>query len=229
MKPIIGIITRPDYLKSGRNVDIIYSVIRSIIVSLGGIPFALTPPNSTIYQAEQEKEMRWNDFETLLQLCNGFVFQGGDHFYEYDLKVVNYAYEHDIPSLGICLGMQLMAYSQGGKVQKRNHSSIRHYSKNPYAHTILLDQNSLLASILGQTRFIVNSRHHDCVSSTNLTVVGISEDHVIEAIEDKTKKFFIGIQWHPEDMIAYDKITKKLWEFFLLKCKECLDENNRIN
>lgn len=49
---------------------------------------------------------------------------------------------------------------------------------------------------------------------TNLSQVAYSEDGIIEAIEDKTKKFFIGVQWHPETLIN-DKSSNKLFDEFI--------------
>ena len=53
------------------------------------------------------------------------------------------------------------------------------------------------------------------VDSTNLFVSARSTDGIIEAVEDIKKDFFIGVQWHPESMTEYDKLSRILWkEFF---------------
>ena len=55
------------------------------------------------------------------------------------------------------------------------------------------------------------------LKNTKLEVVGISHDNYIEAIEDTSKRFFIGVQWHPESMIDYDikqKNRRFLWNNF---------------
>ena len=45
----------------------------------------------------------------------------------------------------------------------------------------------------------MNSSHHQSVvDSGSLTVTGRAEDDSIEALEDPTKKFLVGLQWHPE-------------------------------
>lgn len=235
MKPIIGIVTRPDCLASGRKVDILYSKIRSIVVKFGGIPLLITPPTATVYDSnhdfliEELDQSVKDDLNILLKLCDGFIFQGGDQFYDYDLYIVNYAYEHDIPSFGICLGMQLMSYSRNGTLRPLIETEIEHYSKEAYVHRIFIHEDSKLASILGGTSFTVNSRHKEHITMTDLDIVACSSDHVIEAVEDSQKKFFVGVQWHPEDMIAYDKVMNHLWNYFLLTCKECANENDRFN
>lgn len=234
MKPIIGVITRPDHLESGNKVDVLYTNIRTCIVKYGGIPLVITPPTATIYDGKTKeetntlKEEQYKDIIPILKLCDGFVFQGGDQFYDYDLRIVDYAYLHDIPSLGICLGMQLMSCSRNGILQSHIENDC-HYSKCNYFHDIILEPNSKLASILRCQNITVNSRHHEQILATDLNVVAHSKDGVIEAVEDPKKKFFIGVQWHPEDMIAYDEVANILWKNFILVCEECADENKRIN
>lgn len=234
MKPIIGIVTRPDHLESGRKVDVVYSYVRKAIVEFGGIPLAITPLTKEIYDEKSLDETRkisleeWNDFVKILDLCDGIVFQGGDCFYDYDLKIVQYAYERNLPSLGICLGMQLMASFRHGIMGVVEDSNLHHTEKRE-AHEVMLDPNSMLASILGCSSCMVNSRHYESVESTELEIVGRARDGVIEAVEDSKKLFFIGVQWHPEDMIAYNEVMKKLWSNFLYKSKEYANENKRVN
>lgn len=231
MKPIVGIITRPDHLSSGNQVDVIYSHIRSSIVKFGGIPLAITVPTETIYDCKTSEEVcsfdsnTMNDLKSILSLCNGFVFQGGDSFYDYDIKILEYAYLNNIPSLGICLGMQLMCVYKKGQLKKIK----KHYKKKRYVHDIIIQPDSKLYSILGTEKCCVNSRHHDCVDNTNLKIVAQSKDGVIEAVEDSEKHFFIGVQWHPEDMITYDTVMRKLWRSFLIACKENVYGGTKIN
>lgn len=217
MKPIIGIITRPDQLPSGNKVDVIYRNVRTAIIKNGGIPIGITP---TTEDYESMDQNAWNDILPLLKCCHGFVFQGGDEFYNYDLKIVDYAYKNDIPSFGICLGMQLFAiYKNGTLGTVKNHNS-----KDQYVHNIIVNQNSKLATLLNNQA--VNSRHHDQILKTDMLISAYAEDGVIEAVEDPNKKFFIGVQWHAEDMIAYDEVMNSLWNDFILKCKECINETN---
>ena len=51
---------------------------------------------------------------------------------------------------------------------------------------------------------------------TNLDCVAYSEDNILEAIEDKNKKFFLGIQWHPESLLE-DIYSKRLFDYFIEK------------
>ena len=46
--------------------------------------------------------------EEALELCDGFLIQGGDNFYPYHFQVMHYAITHHKRLLGICLGHQLI-------------------------------------------------------------------------------------------------------------------------
>ena len=47
-----------------------------------------------------------------------------------------------------------------------------------------------------------------------MDTIGVSNDGVIEVIEDKKKKFFIGVEWHPETNFLNKEISKKLFNAF---------------
>ena len=150
-----------------------------------------------------------------IKKCNGFILPGGD-FKTIDFLVIKYAYENNIPILGICLGMQSMGEYFNGKLG----NTLFHYSKDNYVHDVIIDKTSKLFNILGNCIIKVNSRHKQRLINTNIKVSAISKDGIIEAIEDKSKKFFIGVQWHPESMISYDKLEKRLLDSFIKSCKE---------
>ncbi len=60
----------------------------------------------------------------------------------------------------------------------------------------------------------VNSRHERYIPYTNLDISAYSDDGIPEAIENKNKKFFIGVQWHPESLID-DIYSKRLFNAFI--------------
>jgi len=149
--------------------------------------------------------------KSLIDMCDGFILQGGADFYDVDLVIVKYLYEKNIPTLGICLGMQTMACLFNGKMDKIDN----HYSLEKYVHTINIDKSSKLFSIIKKDNILVNSRHNDYITKTNLNVSSYSD--VIESVEDINKKFFIGVQWHPESLMDENSIL--LFDNFFFSIK----------
>lgn len=146
----------------------------------------------------------------LVGLCDDIVLSGGDDFTYQDFLLVDYLYENDIPTLGICLGMQTMAkyFSDIDEIDIQNH-----LSKEKYVHSINIKKNSLLYDILQQENILVNSRHKSAIIQTDLNISALSDDYVIEAVEDTSKKFFLGVEWHPESL--NDEFSQKLFDYFV--------------
>lgn len=151
----------------------------------------------------------------LIKQCNGFILPGGDDK-TIDFKIIKYAYELDIPLLGICLGMQSIGeYFNGTLINVDNH-----YSKDNYVHEINILKSSKIYNILKQEKIKVNSRHKMKLINTDIFISAKATDGTIEVIEDKYKRFFVGVEWHPESMITYDLNSKKLLDSFIKSCKE---------
>ena len=81
-------------------------------------------------------------------------------------------------------------------------------------HNVYIEKKSKLYEIIENTEIRVNSRHIRHIPSTKLDMVAYSEDGILEAVEDKTRRFFIGVQWHPESIIE-DKYSNKLFDYFI--------------
>ena len=154
----------------------------------------------------------FNKIKKIVDMCDGIVLSGGDNFTKNDFLLVEYLYQKNIPTLGICLGMQSMAkyFSNQEEINIENHSTT-----NKYVHYINIDKNSLLYKILSNEKILVNSRHNSAIVDTKIFVSARSDDGVIEAVEDNNKKFFVGVEWHPESLD--DENTKKLFEYFVNK------------
>ncbi len=163
---------------------------------------------------KNNQEIEFRRVEKIINECQGIILPGGENYYDIDLKIVKYLYKHNIPTLGICLGMQIMALNFNGQINTLPNQN--HQKKEKYVHQIKIKEDSLLYQILETNSILVNSRHSEYIVNTNLNIVAISNDFVIEAIEDPTKSFFVGVQWHPESLFT-DIYSKKIFDYFIQK------------
>jgi putative glutamine amidotransferase len=125
-----------------------------------------------------------------------------------DLTLAKVARERGIPTLGICLGLQMMNVAAGGTLVQDIDSAIdteiRHVSKpeNRARHDIIVEQGTKLASMVPAVELNVNSSHHQAIGeiADGLRVTAHAPDGIVEGLEDPRHPFYIGVQWHPEDM-----------------------------
>jgi putative glutamine amidotransferase len=125
----------------------------------------------------------------------------------FDRALLVCARERELPFLGVCYGMQLLAVERGGKLiydlatdlpQAANHGLPEPEGRHPVA----IVPGTRLAALLGDAPASVNSRHHQAIADPGpgLRVSARADDGVIEAIEDDSAAFCLGVQWHPEGL-----------------------------
>jgi putative glutamine amidotransferase len=127
-----------------------------------------------------------------------------------ELTVARRALGDDMPILGICRGIQVLAVAAGGTLYQDIPSEIpemvghdvREYGRDHLSHEVEIDPNSLLAQSLRRTSSTVNSMHHQSVRDVpeGFIVTARAGDGVVEAIEAPGKHFVVGVQCHPEGM-----------------------------
>lgn len=110
----------------------------------------------------------------------------------------------DRPIFGICRGSQLLNVARGGTVI----GDIVDYALHHGApgepefvdEPIDIMPGTQLASILGTERVTGRSGHHQAVDTLGrgLVVAARALDGITEGIEDPGR-FYLGVQWHPED------------------------------
>lgn len=229
-KPIISIIGRVATSKSGDDTICAWEEIRLSVVKSGGIPLLILPTNDFLYNKINEvpllTEEEKKDLYSIVDLCDGIIFQGGLEWFEYDAVVFNYAFEKDIPILGICAGMQMMAcidkYDSFKDLTIPNNTAINHQEKNKkYVHSIEVIKDTLLFDIVKEKKIDVNSRHSCHIDGVkNFIISAYSPDGLIEAIEYPNKKFVLGLQWHPESMLSYDSYANEIFKRFIKMCQK---------
>ena len=126
----------------------------------------------------------------------------------FELGLIRLAYDRQLPMLGICRGIQMLAAALGGTVLQDLGTCLpearllKHSQDAPRGtatHFVVAEADSLIARLLG-TRFAVNSFHHQAVGNPgpHFRVTARSADGVVEAIESTDMKSIVGVQWHPE-------------------------------
>ena len=214
IRPQIGLLM--DYDAEGSFSRRPYYALRTIyfdaIWRAGGMPVAVPYIDEAI--------------ETYARSCAGFVFPGG--FYPFPAKVYGrqaktdelvhprHAFEvrlmkeilrQDVPVLGICAGMQVIAVVGGAtlynNISKETGTQTDHLNGQPAektAHGITLPEGTLLRQILQTDTMQVNTAHNESIKTVpdGLLVNAVADDGIIEGVEMPSRTFCLGVQWHPE-------------------------------
>ena len=186
------------------------------------------------------------DIKSLLQKIDGLVITGGnfdidpnifgeDNVHKtvklkknrtnFELLAAQIMLKNNKPVLGICGGEQLINVLYKGSLIQHIpdviKNPIEHEQKNPRneaGHSVIIKEHTKLYNIISTKEIMVNSAHHQAVKEpgNGLIINALSADGVIEGIEDPTKKFCIGVQWHPEFFIQGS--DNKLLKAFIDAC-----------
>jgi putative glutamine amidotransferase len=127
---------------------------------------------------------------------------------ELELTLTAWALEEDLPILGICRGIQVLAVAAGGTLYQDLPSQmptdvrhdVREHGRDYLCHAVDVEPGSYLAAAIGATSAHVNSFHHQAVLDVppGFTVSARSPDGIVEAIESPAHHFAVGVQCHPE-------------------------------
>ena len=101
----------------------------------------------------------------------------------------------DTPVLGICLGMQLMGFHRGATLIQHLPDVIKdgERHRNDAIHAVEAERGSPLHA--GPVR----SWHHQAITDVKgLDIIARSDDGVVEGVIDPKRRFYLGVQWHPE-------------------------------
>ncbi len=242
MRPRIGI-TTSTHMREQEGASIPASVVNLVygqsLVRAGAIPLQL--PNA----------LGPEDAAEVLSSLDGLVLSGGGdvdpaHWGEaphpklghvdpvrdaLEMALLREALRRDLPVLGICRGIQLMAAALGGDlwqdIPAQCGTDICHYQRAARAdtfHAVRLVADSPLARIYGLRPdaegacvLRVNSFHHQAVRAPGpaLIPIGWTADNLIEAAALPAAAFVLGVQWHPEDLAADDPRQARLFAAFV--------------
>ena len=149
-----------------------------------------------------------------------------------EIALINAFRKTGKPILGICRGLQILNAALGGTVYQDLPSQyaganaaqlISHQQTSParYAsHRVSIKTDSLLYRLIECESLSVNSFHHQAVLklAPALCACAYAEDGVIEAAEDASHTFTLGVQWHPERMTAVEPAAERLFAEFVRAC-----------
>jgi putative glutamine amidotransferase len=130
---------------------------------------------------------------------------------EWEIALARAARARDLPVLGICRGMQVLAVAAGGRLEQHLPDVVGHHDHSPtvgaYAwHPVRVEPGTRLAGLLGDGPMDdegAPTYHHQAVDPQSLQDTGFRpaawhEDGTLEAMEDPDAAFLIAVQWHPE-------------------------------
>jgi gamma-glutamyl-gamma-aminobutyrate hydrolase PuuD len=179
------------------------------VTAAGGAP-VLVPPGASLPET--------------LDLVDGLVFSGGSdldpELYDaeahpetngvirerddFELELMRAALERDMPMLAICRGSQVLNVALGGDLEQhvpdRVGTHVHKEVNGVFAdHDVEVLAGTKLASIIGD-RHDVKSHHHQGFGrlGSGLREAARAPDGTVEALEDTTRRFALGVLWHPE-------------------------------
>ena len=149
--------------------------------------------------------------------------------YAFENALTLSALQCDMPVLGICAGMQVLAAARGAllhkSIDRELHTLYDHLNERPAeepAHPIKIEHGTQLHTILGVEHLDVNTAHNEALKTVPETIMvsAWAPDGIIEGIECLDQQFAIGVQWHPEFFIEREGPNLKLFRAFLSACQK---------
>ncbi len=212
-RPVIGITTYAEQARWGvwdAPTALIPMSYVSAIQQAGGRPLLVPPAEDAI--------------DETLDVLDGLLFSGGSDIDpslygaephpsvngtrpdrdRAELALMEAAFARQMPVLAVCRGMEVMNVARGGDIVQHlpeivGHEDHKHTSGVFGDHEVDVESESLLGSLLGE-RAPVKSHHHQGVGrlGEGLVESAWAEDGTIEGIEDPSRRFALGVLWHPE-------------------------------
>ena len=149
-----------------------------------------------------------------------------------EVAALRIAMERGLPVLAICRGMQVLNVALGGSlyqdIPSRCPSEINHAqtaggerARDDVTHDVGVEARSCLASVLGGRSLRVNSMHHQALRKLGrgLEAVAWAPDGIIEGAEMPGERWVLGVQWHPEELVAGHEHARRLFAGFVAACE----------
>ncbi|HEU0003741.1 MAG TPA: gamma-glutamyl-gamma-aminobutyrate hydrolase family protein [Ktedonobacteraceae bacterium] len=238
MRPLIGIPCHADYLDGSRRP--VYCNNRAYVHAIeyaGGVPILIPILHD------------FTMLDTLLPRLDGLLLSGGvdidpalyreaphrlcdtpdAELDEIELKLASWALQEDVPTLGVCRGMQVLNVALDGTLYQdiddlrpdSLHHSRRDQARDFLAHRVNVLPGSRVEQLLGPGSFMVNSLHHQAVHQPGRGVVisGTADDGIPEMLEIPGRRFVVAAQFHPEEIYMKESTCARLFASFVQACR----------
>jgi putative glutamine amidotransferase len=139
-----------------------------------------------------------------------------------ELALLEGALTRDLPVLAICRGSQVLNVALGGDLVQHLPDLVgdeKHkHTPGVFAdHDVAVAPGTRLASVLGG-RAPVKSHHHQGIGRLGggLVESARAEDGTTEAIEDPSRRFALGVLWHPEageDLKLFEELVREAADY----------------
>jgi len=215
MRPLIGLTTYREQAKWGvwdQGADLLPVMYADAIIRAGGVP-VLLPPATDDPDAAASVVARIDG----LVVSGGADVDPGRYGQEphrstaawrpdrdaWEMALLTSAAAANLPTLGVCRGMQVMAVASGGTLDQHTPDLVGHEQHSPGGAEfgeieVSTAPSSVLHSILGQ-EVTVRCHHHQSVRShPGFESVAQAADGTLEALEAEGERFCLAVQWHPE-------------------------------
>ena len=141
---------------------------------------------------------------------------------EAELALLTAALQRDMPVLAICRGSQVLNVALGGDLEQHLPDVVgdERHKHTPGAfsdHDVVVEPSTRVGALLGD-RAPVKSHHHQGFGriGSGLVVSARAEDGTVEAIEDPSRRFALGVLWHPEageDLKLFEELVREAADY----------------
>ena len=122
-----------------------------------------------------------------------------------ELALLSAALARDMPVLAVCRGSQVLNVALGGDLEQHvpervGHEGHREVPGTFSEHGVEAVPGTCLAPLIGE-RTTVKSHHHQGYGrlGDGLREAARADDGTVEAVEDLSRRFTVGVLWHPEE------------------------------
>ena len=145
-----------------------------------------------------------------------------------EMALLHAALERDMPTLAICRGFQLLNVARGGDLiqhlpERVGHDVHKQVPGEFAVHPVEVKEGSRLGAIVGSTPH-VTSHHHQALGRVGEGLVesAWAADGTLEGVEDPSRRFVVGVQWHPEageDAALFEALVEQAREYRAARTK----------